>query len=40
LPGGRRVGKGNRAVEQNVVYLHEDGKAVRTPVQTGINDDK
>lgn len=25
---------------QNVVYLHEDGKAVRTPVQTGLNDGK
>jgi RND family efflux transporter MFP subunit len=25
---------------QNIIYLHEDGKAVRTPVQTGINDGK
>jgi multidrug efflux pump subunit AcrA (membrane-fusion protein) len=25
---------------QNVVYLHEDGKAMRTPVQIGINDGK
>ncbi len=25
---------------QNTIYLYEDGKAVRTPVQTGINDNK
>jgi HlyD family secretion protein len=25
---------------ENSIYLHEDGKAVRTPVQTGINDGK
>jgi HlyD family secretion protein len=25
---------------QNVVYLHEDGKAVRTAVQTGLDDEK
>jgi HlyD family secretion protein len=25
---------------QNTCYLHEDGKAVRTPVQTGVNDGK
>lgn len=25
---------------QNVLYLHEDGKAVQTPVQTGIDDGK
>jgi HlyD family secretion protein len=25
---------------QNTIYLHEDGRAMRTPVQTGIRDDK
>jgi hypothetical protein len=25
---------------QNTIYLHEDGKAMRTPVQTGTSDDK
>jgi HlyD family secretion protein len=36
LPAAAVIEIGN----ENTCYLHEDGKAVRTPVQTGVNDGK